>query len=102
MAAPMGLRTVWASLAASTLLAATACGGSSSETPPPLEPDPEGFRYAGTKMPRPTEDAKDEDGDDEEDEDFERPRAKPAGKKGAAPSTWGKSDGEPAPAPTLK
>gem|GEM_PF-1245787 len=23
-----------------------ACGGSSSETPPPLQPDPAGFRYA--------------------------------------------------------
>jgi hypothetical protein len=32
------------------LLAATlaACGGSSSETPPPLQPDPVGFRYAPT------------------------------------------------------
>jgi hypothetical protein len=24
-----------------------ACGGSSSETPPPLEPDPRGFHYTG-------------------------------------------------------
>ncbi|HEX3776272.1 MAG TPA: hypothetical protein VHV51_17490 [Polyangiaceae bacterium] len=24
-----------------------ACGGSSSETPPPLQPDPAGFHYAG-------------------------------------------------------
>jgi hypothetical protein len=24
-----------------------ACGGSSSETPPPLQPDPKGFHYAG-------------------------------------------------------
>jgi len=26
--------------------ALVACGGSSSETPPPLQPDPAGFRYA--------------------------------------------------------
>ena len=34
------------------LLAATlaACGGSSSETPPPLQPDPKGFRYSGTPV----------------------------------------------------
>jgi hypothetical protein len=28
-------------------LALAACGGSSSETPPPLQPDPQGFHYAG-------------------------------------------------------
>lgn len=28
--------------------ALAACGGSSSETPPPLQPDPAGFRYAPT------------------------------------------------------
>jgi hypothetical protein len=27
-------------------VALAACGGSSSETPPPLQPDPAGFRYA--------------------------------------------------------
>ncbi|HTA90792.1 MAG TPA: hypothetical protein VK745_14475 [Polyangiaceae bacterium] len=27
--------------------ALAACGGSSSETPPPLQPDPQGFHYAG-------------------------------------------------------
>jgi len=26
--------------------ALAACGGSSSETPPPLQPDPQGFHYA--------------------------------------------------------
>lgn len=35
---------------------AAACGGSSSETPPPLQPDPQGFRYAGAP-PRDTSDA---------------------------------------------
>jgi len=29
-----------------TVSALAACGGSSSETPPPLQPDPVGFRYA--------------------------------------------------------
>jgi hypothetical protein len=29
-----------------TLGGLAACGGSSSETPPPLQPDPVGFRYA--------------------------------------------------------
>jgi len=27
------------------------CGGSSSETPPPLQPDPAGFRYASKPPP---------------------------------------------------
>jgi len=30
------------------MAALAACGGSSSETPPPLQPDPTGFRYAPT------------------------------------------------------
>jgi hypothetical protein len=30
----------------------TACGGSSSETPPPLEPDPTSYRYTGPRIPR--------------------------------------------------
>lgn len=35
-----------AALALGMLAAFAACGGSSSETPPPLQPDPAGFRYA--------------------------------------------------------
>jgi hypothetical protein len=35
-----------AALVAVVVLALGACGGSSSETPPPLQPDPAGFRYA--------------------------------------------------------
>ena len=27
------------------------CGGSSSETPPPLEPDPTSLRYTGPRLP---------------------------------------------------
>ncbi len=30
----------------------TGCGGSSSETPPPLEPDPTSYRYSGPRIPR--------------------------------------------------
>jgi len=30
-----------------------ACGGSSSETPPPLQPDPKGFHYASVPLPPP-------------------------------------------------
>jgi len=37
-----------------TVSALAACGGSSSETPPPLQPDPAGFRYASV-APRPEE-----------------------------------------------
>lgn len=33
-----------------------ACGGSSSETPPPLEPDPRGFHY-GPAQPAPLEES---------------------------------------------
>ncbi|MEI9942304.1 MAG: hypothetical protein WDO69_34235 [Pseudomonadota bacterium] len=32
--------------------ALSACGGSSSETPPPLQPDPAGFRYASASPER--------------------------------------------------
>lgn len=37
----------------SMLFAITACGGSASETPPPLQPDPMGFRYASAPIARP-------------------------------------------------
>ncbi|HXK16357.1 MAG TPA: hypothetical protein VNG33_01035 [Polyangiaceae bacterium] len=33
-------------------LTALSCGGSSSETPPPLEPDPTSARYSGPRVPR--------------------------------------------------
>jgi hypothetical protein len=32
-------------------LLVSGCGGSSSETPPPLEPDPTSLRYTGPRMP---------------------------------------------------
>ncbi len=61
-----------------------ACGGSSSETPPPLQPDPHGFHYAGVTAAapeasdagaEPTANRVDEDDDD-------KPRV-------PAQSTWG-------------
>jgi hypothetical protein len=33
------------------------CGGSSSETPPPLEPDPTSFEYTGPRIPSAADDA---------------------------------------------
>jgi hypothetical protein len=64
----------------------TACGGSSSETPPPLQPDPKGFRYSGVSaVTHETSDAglppstRDSDSDDDD-----KPRA-------PARSTWGEA-----------
>ncbi len=69
-------------LGASFTLAA--CGGSSSETPPPLEPDPRGFHYAPAQA-----DMNDSDAGDAPrtvvpgtDDDEPKPRSK-------ASSTWG-------------
>jgi len=63
-----------------------ACGGSSSETPPPLEPDPRGFYYAGVSAVQP--EASDAGSDSvarsnaSDDEDDDKPRT-------PARSTWG-------------
>lgn len=49
-------RLAWASsVCLSVSLAGAGCGGSSSETPPPLEPDPTSYRYTGPRMPANTE-----------------------------------------------
>ena len=45
----MSQRLVFGALLAASL---AACGGSSSETPPPLQPDPVGFRYASVPPPQ--------------------------------------------------
>jgi hypothetical protein len=72
------------SIAMALALALAACGGSSSETPPPLEPDPRGFHYAGVSATQrddsdagPQTTASDADDDD-------KPRA-------PARATWGAS-----------
>jgi hypothetical protein len=66
-------------------LALAACGGSSSETPPPLQPDPIGFHYAGVAAAeRDTSDAGAEPvaaGSDDDD----KPRAPARATWGAAP-----------------
>jgi len=96
IAATMDARWHAAGLGACALLLAAACGGSSSETPPPLQPDPEGFRYAGIKQPRPP----DADSEATEKEEAEEPDETPAKRSrgGQAPSTWGQS-GAPETAP---
>lgn len=48
--ASRGLRGLGPELVLALLLAG--CGGSSSETPPPLEPDPTSYRYSGPRIPR--------------------------------------------------
>ena len=59
-----------------------ACGGSSSETPPPLQPDPKGFHYAGVPAKeQETADAGPESvANDSDDDDKPHPPAR---------STWG-------------
>ena len=60
-----------------------ACGGSSSETPPPLQPDPAGFHYAGVSASKPDDTADagtDPTGKDADDDD--KPRR-------PASNTWG-------------
>jgi hypothetical protein len=78
-------------LAALTMAALAACGGSSSETPPPLEPDPRGFHYAPAL---PVATASDTDAGDApaaratsaDDDDQPRPKASP---------TWGEPSSLP-------
>jgi len=57
-----------------------ACGGSSSETPPPLQPDPAGFHYAGVPASK-HEDGADA-GDSEGDSDDDKPKRPAAGSPG--------------------
>ena len=60
-----------------------ACGGSSSETPPPLQPDPAGFHYAGVPASKHDDvaDAGSETASDSSDDD-DKP-------KRPASTTWG-------------
>ncbi len=71
--------------ALAVVLTLAACGGSSSETPPPLQPDPAGFHYAGVSASKPEDptDAGAEPASDDSDDE-----AKP---KRPASSTWGGS-----------
>lgn len=64
-------------------LTALACGGSSSETPPPLEPDPTSARYTGPRLPRADDPQPAAAAEPDEDDLPVQPRH-------AAPATWGK------------
>ncbi len=75
-------------------LLASACGGSSSETPPPLEPDPTSYRYTGPRPPSASEQpaptlARESDFDEDD---------RPAAPNKPAAATWG--SGKPTPAPS--
>jgi len=64
-------------------LAAIGCGGSSSETPPPLAPDPTSARYTGPRIPSAAEDAATAAAEpDSAEDDTQRPQH-------AAAATWG-------------
>lgn len=70
------------------------CGGSSSETPPPLEPDPTSYRYSGPRMPRQSDVVA-----SAAEPELEEPSAPVA--KTPARETWGDGsakDAQPAPA----
>jgi hypothetical protein len=76
-------------------LSAVACGGSSSETPPPLQPDPTSERYTGPRMPSAGDDAVQPSPRELAEEDTaELPRR-------AAAATWGSGKAPPSPSPSL-
>jgi len=64
-------------------LSALGCGGSSSETPPPLEPDPTSARYTGPRVPR-ADDPQPAPAPVADEDDV------PAEPRHPAPATWGK------------
>jgi hypothetical protein len=87
-------------LALCSLLPCLGCGGSSSETPPPLEPDPTSIRYTGPRFPS-ADDALAPTPPAEPDEDD-----LPARSRKPATATWGSGKvtpnvARPAAAPTM-
>lgn len=73
------------------------CGGSSSETPPPLEPDPTSYRYTGPRIPR----ANEETSTPAEAEAAD-PDDLPVAPKMPARATWGSAPARSAvPAPSV-
>lgn len=90
----MGRRMRFAVLPWLLSLCAVACGGSSSETPPPLQPDPTSARYTGPRMPNPADDVAPPASAEVAEEDADDQPRKPAA------STWGSGKAaHPAPAP---
>jgi hypothetical protein len=76
-------------------LSAVACGGSSSETPPPLQPDPTSERYTGPRVPSADEDAAQPSrGESAEEDTAELPRR-------SAAATWGTGKVTPSPSPSV-
>ena len=65
-------------------LTALGCGGSSSETPPPLEPDPTSARYTGPRVPKATDDAAPAPAAEVDEDDKPKQSHRPAA------ATWGK------------
>jgi hypothetical protein len=65
------------------LVTPVGCGGSSSETPPPLEPDPTSALYSGPRMPRPEDDVKPPPAPEPDEDD------KPTAPSRPAKPTWG-------------
>jgi len=78
------------------LLLAVGCGGSSSETPPPLEPDPTLGRYTGPRLPTAADDKPLPRSSEAEAEPLEAEQPRRPGR-----STWGSGKAAPTPAPSL-
>lgn len=94
----MGRRMRFAVLPLLLSLCAVACGGSSSETPPPLQPDPTSARYTGPRMPNPADDAAPPASAEPVEDDADDQPRKPAA------ATWGTgkaTHAAPAPAPQM-
>jgi hypothetical protein len=80
----MAQRMRFARLAFLLSLPALGCGGSSSETPPPLEPDPTSARYSGPRVQKAGEEPAPAPAAEPDEDDV------PAKPRKAAPGTWGK------------
>ena len=80
----MAQRMRFVTLAFLLLLPALGCGGSSSETPPPLEPDPTSARYTGPRVPKLGDEPPPAPAAEPDEDDL------PAKPRNAARGTWGK------------
>jgi hypothetical protein len=85
----MGPRMRLALVAGVLSVLAVGCGGSSSETPPPLQPDPTSARYTGPRFPSADDEAPaPTPAEPDEDPGLDQPRR-------AAPATWGSGKATP-------
>ena len=76
-------------------LLAAGCGGSSSETPPPLEPDPTSSRYTGPRVTTGSEESAPRPAASEAEDPL------PEQPSQSARATWGSGKPAPAPAPSM-